>query len=478
MTRRHVDSTTTAHEVSAVAPPGGICMSDAVYKDVQNSEWAGPARWEIIRSPDRREPVRLFTLQSVADRTPTRPIDDARTENRKHLTINAAEPRVAVGAFSSQIGDHAGAAICDGIRDDLVTGLSRFPELIVIARHATPGADQSITRTDFAGPALDVRYLLTGRLRRSRDKIYIDVQLVATDSHAVLWSMRHDGNPEDEFQFQDEVTNTASGQIVGRICAAERHIAQAVSRNDLSAYWMVLRGEQVMLRHSKLANQHARHLFEQAAIREPAYARPYAGLARSFSLDWQFGWADDPQTALEVALEMSDRAIQNDHTNPRGYAERARALLYQRRHEAAFAACERSLELNPNDPDILVEFANLHTYGSQAGAAVALIEEAMKLNPYYPDFYLVALGEAHFCLGNFSTAIGYLLRVRDSTEADRTICAAYAHLGQMEEAHLYAERIRSRSPGFSVADAIDPLPYKDPDAKDQFIEGMRKAGLE
>lgn len=467
-------SVNVAARIQALARPGGICITGAVARAIRDSlgiamRQLGPQSLKNIA-----EPVEVFAIEVNGS---PRPVSVELPEVHGELTKPFTEASLAVLPLDNLSGDPRNQHLCDGITGDIITNLSRFRDLLVIARHsAFLFRNRDLPSGEVAGQ-LGVRYLMTGGLQRSGHKLRLRVQLTEADTDRVIWSDRYDGDLGDLFAFQDDVTAMIAARLAVQISAAEQRRLLAEQPPDLRAYGLILRGQDLGLHFRKEANLHARRLFEHAAEIDPDYGRSYAGMSRTFNLAWRYHWTPDPQVALDRAVDLANAAIGYDSLDARGYGELGFAKLYKKHHDESLAAYERALELNPNDADILAEMGDSLTYCGNPERAIQLFDRAMRLNPYYPDWYLWYLGEAHFHVGDYAATIETLRRMRDQSEAHRLLASSYAHLDQMAEARHHAAEVMRAHPNFSIAHWRTVPPDKDPAQLERFIDGLRRAGL-
>jgi adenylate cyclase len=452
--------------------PGGICITEAVRGAVRDTRGITMRRLRAQAPKNITETVEVFAI----DTTGPTPVG---TGPPREGRIIPPPPRasIAVLPLDNVSGDPRDSHLCDGFTGDIITNLSRFRDLLVIARHsAFLFRDRDVPSMRIAGQ-LGVRYLLTGGLQRSGRKLRLRTQLTEADTDCVIWSDRYDGDLRDLFAFQDDVAAIIAARLAVQITAAEQRRLVSEHPPDLQAYGLVLRGQDLGLQFRKEANLHARRLFEQAAEIDPDYGRCYAGLSRTFNLAWRYRWARSPDAALDRAVELAHAAIGHDSLDARGYGELGFAQLYKKYHDESLAAYHRAVELNPNDADLLAEMADAMTYCGQTTKAVDLLKQAMRLNPYYPDWYLWYLGEAYFYGGDYQQAIQTLQQMRDQSEAHRLLASSYAHLGVMNAAAHHAREVLRVHPNFSLEHWRNVPPNKDSRENERFLEGLRKAGL-
>ena len=467
-------SVNVAARIQTLARPGGICITEAVHRAVHDTlgiemRHLGPQNLKNIT-----EPVEVFAIEVNG---PPVPVAAELPSVASELIQPFTEASVAVLPLDNLSNDPRNSHLCDGFTGDIITNLSRFRDLLVIARHsAFLFKNLDVPSSQIAGQ-LGVRYLVTGGLQRSGHKLRLRVQLTEADTDRVIWSDRYNGDLVDLFAFQDDVTAMIAARLAVQISAAEQRRLLAEHPPDLRAYGLILRGQDLGLRFRMEANLHARRLFEQAAEIDPDYGRSYAGMSRTFNLAWRYRWTPDPGAALDKAVDLANAAIGYDSLDARGYGELGFAQLYKKHHDESLTAYRRAVELNPNDADLLAEMGDAMTYCGQTSQAVDLLKRAMRLNPYYPDWYLWNLGEAHFYSGDYQEAIQTLHQMRDKSEAHRLLASSYAHLGLMEQATYHAQQVLRIHPNFSLEHWRNVPPNKDPRENELFIEGLRKAGL-
>jgi class 3 adenylate cyclase/tetratricopeptide (TPR) repeat protein len=464
-------SVNVAARIQALAPPGGICLSAAVQHAVQEIpdttlRSLGPRHLKNIA-----EPVEVFVVEQGTS-------PPAIIELPAHPTVlPLAEASVAVLPLANLSGDPGDIHLCDGITGDIITNLSRFRDLLVIARHSTFLFKDTRVPPKVIGDQLGVRYLLTGGLQRDGSRIRTNVELSEIASGRVIWADRLKGDLGDVFAFQDDVTDVIAARLAVQISAAERRRALSAAPPDLRAYGLALRGHDLSLRRTQGENLHARRLFEQAAELDPGYGRPYAGLSRTFNVAWQYRWAESPEACLDRAVELALEAIQHDSLDARGYSQLGYAYLFKKQQDASLAAYEQAIDLNPNDADILADMAISTRSSGDTQRTMDLVQRAMRLNPFYPDVYLWVLGEAYFDLGRYEDAIHALHKRRNKSDGHRLLAASYALLGRIDEAKYHAGQVMAVHPNFSIEHWRNVPPDKNPEPLERFIEGLRLAGL-
>jgi class 3 adenylate cyclase/TolB-like protein len=465
-------SVNVAARIQAFALPGGICISAATRDAV--SGWPDLHLRSLGHHALRNisDPIEIFAVELPLGPAAEFIVPQPRPA---HLLGVSSEASVAVLPLRNLSGDPSDEHLCTGTTGDIISNLCRFRQLLVIARHSAFMFNSSQPSHEIAR-RLGVRYLITGGLQRVGNRLRIRVELSEAEADRVMWAEHYHGDLGDLFAFQDDVANAAAARLAIRISASERRRMRLLVPN-LSAYGLVLRGQDLCLRFRKEANLHARRLFERAAEFDPDYGRVYAGMSRTFNLAWRYKWADDPEVCLDRAVDLAEAAVERDQLDARGYAELGFAQLYKKEHDASLAAYEQAIELNPNDADILTEMGDALTYSGDPNRAVELIKRAMRLNPYCPGWYYWYLAEAYFHLGDYEATIETLSKMRDQSEAHRLLAASHALLGEMDQARCHADKVMAIHPNFSVEHWRTVPPDKLLAPLEAFIEGLRRAGL-
>lgn len=461
-----------AQRIQETAPPGRVCVSAAIVAELQD-------RQDLkciglgVRQLKNLDPMRVFRVEPTET--------NATVENLPLATPQPPgavdEASVAVLPFANHSNLPMDSVLCDGITADVIERLSRFREVAVIARHSSFKCRGLLDSPDEVGQILGVRYIAIGTVRRSAQDLRVTAQLLEAESGRLLWSERYDGQLADVFTFQDDVADMIAARVASNIASHERKRVVASRDPTVSAYGLVLRGQDLMLQFREEQNNHARHLFEEAAKFDPDYSRTYSGIAHTCYLSWRYGWSDKTERNLDRAQSYAMRAIEVDELDPRGHAELGCTKLYKRQYPEALACYERAVALNPNDADILADMADAVTAMGQPQRAVELLTRAIRLNPYQPDWYLWHLGDALFNLARYEEAIAALVRMQDPNEAHRLLAASYALLGNMDAARVHADEVRRVHPGFTIANWQQVPPDVDAEALERYFKGLRLAGL-
>jgi TolB-like protein/class 3 adenylate cyclase/Tfp pilus assembly protein PilF len=388
------------------------------------------------------------------------------------------KPSIAVLPFENISGDPSQGYLGNAIAEDITTELSRFADLFVISRESAFTLKGQGKTARQIGRELGVRYILEGSVQRSGERMRVNAQLIEAQSGGHIWAERYDREVEELLAVQDDIVRSVV-TTVGETIA--RHVGSALTRKPIKnfeAYDYNLRGQDLIHRQTKQANEEARNLLEKAVTLDPKLSMAYVGLAWTHLMDYVAQWSDAGPQALERAAEYTNKAAALEGNSYQVHRLLARIAQYQGDHEAALAHLKRALELNPNDGDLLATHALLLIYAGQSAEARSWAEEAIRRNPHYPGWYATVMAAVHYLAGRYREAVAVLSRIdRPAIYDHRVLAASYGQLGEAEKARAHVEAILKIAPNYSVAAFANSQPYRKKADLEHFLDGLRKAGL-
>ena len=384
------------------------------------------------------------------------------------------KPSIVVLPFANMSADAEQAYFVDGLTEDLITDLSKVPELFVIARNSSFAYKGRSIDTRQIARELGVKYVLEGSARRVADRVRINAQLIDAAAGGHIWADRFDRDLADIFAAVDEVIGKIVEALVGKLAAAS--LKERYRPASLEAYDLCLRGRAEWV-HSSEAGVEAIPLFERAIALDPSYAEAYRWLAISQNHAWSH-LSRPMEPFRQLSMVSAKRAVELDPNDSGTHWVLAYVLLFERRWDESAKEFEISLRLNPNDADVWAEFAELKSFEGRGVEAIACAQKALRLNPHPPSFYFWILGFAQFAAGQYEAAVKTLRNEATyRTESRRLLAAALAQLGQLEEAREEAKLYLARTPQFRISHWFETQPYRDLAMRDRVLEGLRKAGL-
>ena len=404
---------------------------------------------------------------------------------RRHLTL-PDKPSIAVLPFANLSSDPGQGYLADGIVEDIITELSRFSELFVIARNSSFQYKGKATDVRQIGRELGVRYVLEGSVRRAGDHVRIAAQLIEAVSGGHRWAERYDREMKDIFGVQDEVVRTIVAVLAAQVNKAEAEHTLLKAPANWQAYDYYMRAADTFTSFwSSLQAQdlyRVRALLEQAVQIDPHYGRAYALLSGILMTAWTNPLDDDylNPVAFNRAYELAGKAVQLDPNLPQAHAQLGSVLVHEHQHEASLAEFERAAALNPNftdwyEPAVLV-------YAGEALRAIQVGKSYMRLDPFYPALAPGFLGFAHYMLTQYSEALAMLResvsRAPNWRGGHIWLAATYARLGQLASAQREAEQVMRIDPGYTIQRTQRSLSaFKSPNDAEHLFEGLRMAGL-
>lgn len=398
---------------------------------------------------------------------------------------DAAKPSLAVLPFRNLSEDPTHLYFSDGITEDIITELSRFRSLSVIASNSSfqyRGMANDLRRV---GQELGVRYIVEGSVRRSSDRIRITAQLVDAATATHLWAEHYDRDLRDTFAVQDEVTRMIVSMLAIRVEDEGLAAAKRKSPESMQAYDYWLRGKNCLDQWNRQALFQGRALFEKAIEIDPGYARAYAGLALTY--EWAAfytAWGGGDPTAFEMAERLALKAVALDATDYQPHM--ALGWIYQERGD--FARSRRHLDraeaLNPNDADLLINKAMILSCQGETDRAIELAQTAIRLNPHHPDSYLGYYSHCLMMAGRYDEAMALRASATSAfPEARAFIAVLCVQLGRLDEAKREVDALIADFPLYWLGEPTASFfvkqlgGYKNRPDTDMVIEALRKAGL-
>jgi adenylate cyclase len=399
------------------------------------------------------------------------------------------KPSIAVLAFTNMSGEPEQEYFSDGITEDIITELSRFAELFVIARNSSfrfKGRSLDIRQV---GRELGVRYVLEGSIRRAGDRVRIGAQLIDAVTGAQRWGERYDRELKDVFAVQDEVSRTIVSILMVHVNKAEAERTLLKPPATWQAHDFLMRASDVWSARNA-ADPHevrrilceARRLLDRSISLDPNYARAYAMLSQTHLVAWVQPLDEDHlnPAALERAHRFARKSLQLGPDLSIAHAQLGGVLTFEGQHEQAIAEFEKAVALNPNFTDWWFGMALLRA--GEPARAITVIETHMRYDPFCSPWALGQLGLAHYTLKEYSKALRPLreltLRVPNMRQGHVFLAANLAQLGQLDEAHAEAAEILRIDPKYTIEGTQKQLAlFKRTEDVERFLDGLRKAGL-
>lgn len=401
-------------------------------------------------------------------------------------------PSIAVLPFVNASGDPQQDYFSDGITEDLITRLSNFGQLFVIARGSAFKYKGPEIDAAQIGRELGVRYLLRGSVRRDADRLRIAAQLIDAGSGKQLWGEQYEREPGLVFAVRDDVTHNIVVTLVARIENSEIERALRKPPENPAAYDYSLRG-QALIKNLLLQRERrgetitaARALFEQAIAADSRHSPAWRGLASTYVHAWYNPTPGHPidrefrqQATLDRAVELAHKAVEVDPASAEARATLGSLLMFQQGPQASLVEFERAFALNPNF--VSPRYADALLYSGRASEGIDYLKRIMRLDPFYPSVYLFSLGKAYFFLGRYEEAIELFRPGRVHLPGHRAVqmylAATAAHLGYDEEARASVAELLRLDPDYKISFLLSILHIPRQEDSDRLVGGLRKAGV-
>lgn len=471
------DGVNIAARLETLCQPGGLMLSDDAFRQVRDRleiAWVDGGEQEV---KNIARPVRVWqwspNSSTLAD----------------PMTIDAPlalpdKPSIAVLPFDNMSGDPEQKYFADGIAEDVITALSRFRSLFVIARNSSFTYKGGAVDIAQVSRELGVRYVVEGSVRKARDRVRITAQLIDAAIGNHLWADYFDGTLDDVFDLQDQITEQIVVAVEPEIGAHERQRARRKPPESLSAWELVHRGLPYSSRVNDADNQEAIRLFRQATTLDPEFATAHAHLAFALFRSAHYRYAEDVEEAAASARAIAEQAIALDPSEPEAHYVLGRLHLLARTIEMAISEMQTSIAINPNF--VRGHYGLGYTYHRGAGQAELALphyETALRLGPRDPWRWTI--------LANKGLALRFLGRHDEAIATGRAACQfpdaghlAYMNLagslaeaGQVDEAQLTVEKAMQIEPILSIGLISSRYASMHQTILDNLLDGLRKAGV-
>jgi TolB-like protein/tetratricopeptide (TPR) repeat protein len=411
---------------------------------------------------------------------------DNPTEPTKPALALPDKPSIAVLPFQNMSDDPGQDYFADGMVDDIITALSRFKLLFVIARNSSFTYKGKAVDIKQVGRELGVRYVLEGSVRKAAGKVRISGQLIDATTGAHLWAERFEGDLSDIFALQDRMTESVVGAIAPAVEKAEIERAKRKPTDSFDAYTLYLRGLARLYQFaSRQANDEALHLFNSAIELDPDFALAYGRAASCYAFAKANGWISVTPNEIAEVMRLAQRAVELGKDDAIALAASGYALAAVVRDlEAAAGLIDRALVLNSNLAEAWSYGGWVKNFLGEPEAAIERFARALRLSPLDPRVTAMRVGiaYAHFFLGRYDEAASWAaMALQDNPDLQgglRIAAASNAMAGRPEQAHKAVARLRHLNPALRVSSLKDVRgPYRRAEDLSRYEEGLRQAGL-
>lgn len=397
------------------------------------------------------------------------------------------KPSIAVLPFNNLGSDPEQDYFSDGMTEDIITGLSRYKTLFVIARNSSFHFKGENADIKTIGEALGVQYLVEGSVRRAGNRIRITAQLVESETGNYIWAERYDRNLDDIFDLQDEVTNSIVAVLPGRVQEDVVGRASRKPTENMKAYELMLQGKAYRDQLSAEGNASARDCCEKALELDPLYARAYMYLSDSYIVDQWLGLENKETSGL--ALELARKAAKLDGNDVYIQDHLGFGYLSQGMWQEAEAQFNKTLTKIVNEAESMAWCGYAFLLLDKPEKARDVVLDAMRLDPLHPPTLNWILGQIYFFEGRFDEVVELLIgEALLNSLAHAFLAGSYAQLGRMQESQvalqsfIAARRLEYQSRNMSIQDdSVESLVasfkkmWRNPSSWEKLASSLRKA---
>jgi adenylate cyclase len=470
-----------AARMEGLAEPGGICISGNVHEHVRGTTglvFNDLGKREVKNIAD---PVHAYCVQLGSDA-----VSEPDQQQRDASLPLPDKPSIAILPFDNLSGDPDQRYFADGIVEDIITELSNYTWLLVIARNTSFTFRDKVVDIKEVGRKLRVRYVMEGSIRRTGDRVRITAQLIDAQSGAHVWAEHFDRDLADVFAVQDEITQNVAGAIQPRLISAEAERARTKPPESMVAWDYAVRGRWHVLRLTKEHNAEAQRLLREGLELYPNSAPILTFLSYSLTTGVIFGWSTDPQAWLTEARGLAERAANLDENDAWVQCVLGLGQFTAKQPDKAIGHYKKAIALNPS-------FALGHGYlalqlaflAGRTDEAIKEAETAIRLSPRDPELYhfFYAIGMAHFVAERYDQAATWGEKAENERPAGiglgplRLLASTYAHLDRLDEARDAFASVLEVTPRISATGIRNAIHFGRPKDLERYLEGLRKAGL-
>ena len=469
-----------AARLEGLADPGGICVSGTAYDTAHDKlelafESLGERQVKNIDRPLRTYRVLLGRGAGSAA---------APSAGAPSATLELPDkPSLAVLPFANMSAEPDQEFFADGISEDIITELSKFRTLFVIARNSSFAFKGQAVDVKEVSAKLGVRYVVEGSVRRAGGRVRITAQLIDAVDDSHIWAERYDRDLEDIFALQDEVTRAIVSAIEPQLASSERLRARRKPTESLGAWECYQRGLWHLHQYRAEDAEEAISFLERAIELDPTFASAHAGLAFVLYYKVILGFSQDRPNDLARALAAGTTAARLDENDPFAHVALGRVLTAKGEHDQAIECCERGIALNPSYASAYFGRAHSLWMSGRPAEAVRSHDEAMRLSPRDPLMWAFQASKAIalILLERYEEALENARRAQRHPNtalwAFMPEVSVLGLMGRIDEAKAALERVHRLKPDVTCSFATQVLPISRSADREHFVRGLLAAGV-
>jgi TolB-like protein/class 3 adenylate cyclase/Tfp pilus assembly protein PilF len=472
------DGVNIAARLEGIAEPGGVCISDDTQRQIRGKvdiafADIGP---QVLKNIS--EPMRAWRMQMNSDRSTAARVKPLGASHG--LPKLPDKPSIAVLPFQNMSGDPEQEYFADGMVEDIITALSRFSSLFVIARNSSFTYKGKAVDIKRVGRELGVRYVLEGSVRKAGGRVRITGQLIDTSNGAHLWADKVDSELTDVFELQDRITASVVSSIAPKIEQAEIERVRQNPTNVPGSYDSYLQGLALVARGQ---GADARRLFKRAVDQDPGYAAAYALAGYTYLVDQsQHGMIADASMRTD-AVAFANAALKLTNDDALVLARSGQVLTYLGlEYDRGASLVEQAILLNPNLSVAWLARCWVSIMRADAERGIESFERVMRLSPLDPNrpFFVAGIAHCRWFQGRFEEGrelAREAIQIRPHIQPFASYIANSVGLGDLPEAREAARRLLEFDPSFRVSGAAAIFLIRSAEYREKFLSALRTAGL-
>jgi TolB-like protein len=471
------DGVNIAARLEGIAQPGGICVSSSAYEQVRGKVAVEFTDLGEQTLKNIARPIRVYALVNYGPEAKTR----GESTTPKGIPPPLSDkPSIAVLPFQNMSGDTEQEYFVDGMVEDIITALSNFKSLFVIARNSTFTYKGKAVDIKQVGRELGVQYVLEGSVRKSAGRVRITGQLIEASTGTHLWAEKIDGDLHDVFDLQDQITAKVVSSVAPTIERAEIERAKHRATSATDSYDTYLRG--MALFYGRQFSE-ARRLFKEATERDPEYAAAYAVSACTYSAEKAMKGSLHSPAMRADALRDANAALRITREDAFVLAWCAHPMAYIcQQFDLAASLADRAVILNPNLSMAWISRGWISLMLSKPERAIESFDNLLRLSPL--DFWkpnsLSGIAFGHFMLDRYDEGrrtAKESMQPRPNLQAFATYIINCVGCGDLLEAKSAAAELLKFDPNFRVSRAVDIYPTKSSELRNKIDNALRTAGV-
>jgi adenylate cyclase len=444
-----------AQRLEQLAESGGVVVQGSVSETVPTRM---PFDFESLGEQMLKgfdQPVRAFSARLRPGKELPSPEFIAAPQSVESEKLQIPDkPSIAVLPFTNLSGDAEQDYFVDGMTDEIITGLSRVPDLFVVANNSTMVYKGRAVNIKEVGREQGVRYVLEGSIRKAGNQIRVSAQLIDAISGLHVWADRYQRELNDIFAVQDEITQKVVVELQVKLVTGEHSRLWATGTSNVEAWELAMRSRPLVASLVRDDGMAGRQLLGRALELDNNYPGAWTMLGWTYFHESVWKWVPDTEKSMQKAFEAAQKALSADAQYPDGYSLLGTIYMVRGDTNQAIAMNEKAVELAPNDSQVLAFLGNVLIDSGRVREGIQKMQRAIRLCPFPPAWYLMVLGVGFHLNGDNEAAISALEqaaeREPDSVLSRLWLASALVEMGRLDDAREVSKTGIDIEPAFDV----------------------------